>query len=222
GPYPIVYNDTILISEDGSDSFNLLGACPWNLDRGQSQLLTDNLSRYMNTTRILETAICVVSAASNLLLFFLGYKTYKGNMDGMFINSKEPVLNENLDIFFTAGFLTQLVAAIYFGEKKSSDQATLLSTPWLLGPIEITTTIFPNDTTTSPKNLVIPLSAAGILASVIAYAIGWNAIRRCNAGLMYVFLAILLVDLGAVLFGLHEVFMNPSYAITKDSLALFC
>ncbi|KAJ3081114.1 hypothetical protein HK100_009968, partial [Physocladia obscura] len=127
------------------------------------------------------------------------------NMDGMFIKSKEPALNENLDIFFTAGFLTQLIAAIYFGQKKSSDQATLLATPWLLGPTEIATIILPNDTaTTSPKNLVIPLSAAGILASVIAYTIGWNAIRRCSAGLMYGFLAILLVDLGGVLFGLYE------------------
>ncbi|ORY46905.1 hypothetical protein BCR33DRAFT_848940 [Rhizoclosmatium globosum] len=234
GPYPFVFNQTQLYAQDQSTYFNLMGTCPWTLDPNAAERLTESL-KYLRDAAPVELVICGISGLGNLMGMFFGYKTYQEygwsmyQVQGASIERKWIMTRYHLfilvlkfNIFFTLGFVSQMVAAFYYSQKGVTDQLQMFNTPWILGPTNETTVIMPNDYTKVPKNLLLPLSIVAIVAASLSYLFGWNAIRKCNKLLMLSFLGLLLADFAAVVYGLQAVFTDKKYEITKDALALFC
>ncbi|KAI8613491.1 hypothetical protein BC830DRAFT_473954 [Chytriomyces sp. MP71] len=235
GGYPFIVNNSTLVESNQQASFNLVGACPWSLQQNMPQLLTMNLS-LLNRSAPIELIIVGVSGLGNLLGLFFGFKTYQEygwslyQVQGASIKRKWIITRYHLfilllklNIYFTLGFVAQMVAAFYYSEKGITDREALLARPWILGPTNETTIIQPlTHPYKEPNNILLPSSIAAIFAAIISYVLGWNAIRRCSRNLMFCFLVLVFGDFLAAIYGLIAMYSDTKYEITRTPLAMFC
>ncbi|KAJ3230288.1 hypothetical protein HDU81_004624 [Chytriomyces hyalinus] len=235
GGYPYIASNSTLIQQSGNAKFNLLGACPWQLDAGITERLAQNIY-LLDNAYVIEILIVGVSGLGNAFGLFLGIKTYQEygwslyQIQGASIMRKWIITRYHLfilllkaNIFFTLGFATQMIAAFYYSDKGVSDRKRMLSTPWTLGSSNQTIIIADySGNISGPKNYLLPSAIVGGIVATCSYILGWSAIRRCSKNLMYGFLALMFLDFIAAFYGLVAVYSDQKYEITRTPLALFC
>ena len=120
-----------------------------------------------------------------------------------------------------------MISAYYYSRKALTDKTLVLSTPFTLNPASAPI-ILQAANTTSPlltksfSTILIPSIVIMVIVAVTYYVVGWYGIRRSHFVLMLCFLAIMGGDIGAVLYAIYAVFSDAQYALTKNSLAMFC
>ncbi|KAJ3417395.1 hypothetical protein HDV05_004860 [Chytridiales sp. JEL 0842] len=235
-PVTNTYDQLVLNSADGSLQLDLLGMCPWSLEPGTAEQLKSYYN-FLAPVRPLQYIIIAVAAIGNILGAYFSYKAYLAygwsvyQAQGASIAKKWMMMRYQFfilllkfNIFFTGGIVAMFVAAYYYVRKAAADRSTMMSTPVPFGPNGEILTLGSGSTFEAKPatQYLLPSIIVVIVVAIFYYALGWFGIRRASYPLMYAFLCIMVGNVFAMCYALFVVSTDSDYAVTKNTMVLFC